>query len=211
MKKWERVVRQVLYQFYERNERFMNQRSIAEVCGLSLGSVHPVMKKLNQLGAVKKKPQGFRVVDVGRIIMYWANTRDLAEDFILKLDVGPPVEEIERNLPKSAILTAYSAFKSKFGGPVERYREVYVYSEVSEIKKRFGKGPRGLNSIVVLKPDEHLAKVSPEGVAPFGQVYVDLWQLGTPAKSFIDNLNTKMRLVEMGTLKGVIRRTRERA
>jgi hypothetical protein len=61
----------------------------------------------------------------------------------------------------------------------------------------------------VLKPDEHLTKLSKDGVAPIGQIYVDLWQLGGPAKIFVDELSSHMRLAEVEAIKGVIRRARE--
>jgi hypothetical protein len=211
VKKWERALRQILYLFYERNVRFMNQKAIAEVCGISLGTVNPLVKKLDGLGAVQRKPLGFRVSDVGRVLLYWANTRDLERDVVLRINTDLPVEKIEGDLPPGSLLTGYSAFRARFGGAPGGYREIHVYAAPPGIKRRFSQEPRGENSIVVLKPDEHLSKVSGEGIVPIGQMYVDLWQLGTPAKAFVDYLNSKMRLIEIGTLKGIIRRTREKA
>jgi hypothetical protein len=189
----------------------MNQKAIAGACRVSLGSVNPIMKKLDQLGAIEKKPLGFRVSDVRRVILYWANTRDLAQDITLRVNTGLPVEEIERNLPRDSILTAYSAFKTRFG-KAGSYHEIYVYGDATEIGRKFSRRePVGVNTVIVLEPDAHLSTLSEGGIVPIGQMYVDLWQLGTPAKSFVDHLNAKLRSIEMGTLKAVIRRTRERA
>ncbi len=209
MKRWERVLRQILYLFYEENIRFMNQKSVAESCGVSLGTVNPVMQKLDRIGAIEKKPLGFRVIDVGRILLFWANNRDLDEDVVSRISTSTTIDKIEKNVPAGSLLTAYSAFKIKFGETVERYREVHVYGDAVEIKKKF-EAHHGTNTIVVLKQDEHLSKISGKGVVPVGQVYVDLWQLGVPAKTFVDYLNAKLKVIEMGTLKGVIHRTRER-
>jgi DNA-binding Lrp family transcriptional regulator len=211
VKKWERVLRQILYLFYEENARFMKQKAIAETCGVSLGSVNPVMKKLDRLGAIEKKPLGFRVSDVGRIILYWANIRDLAQDITLRVNTGMPTEKIEETLPRDSILTAYSAFRKRFGKVIENHHEVHVYANAADIKRKFGEGAGARNTIVVLKPDTHLSSLSEGGLVPIGQMYVDLWQLGTPAKVFIDYLNTRMKLIEMGTLKRLIRKVREGA
>lgn len=54
MKKGERVLREILHRFYERNERFMSQKALAEACGVSLGTVNPLVRKLAQLGAIEK-------------------------------------------------------------------------------------------------------------------------------------------------------------
>jgi hypothetical protein len=210
VKKWERALRHILHLFYEQDVRFMNQKAIADACDLSLGSVNPVIKRLHQLGAIEKKPLGFRVTDVGRIVLYWANSRNLAQDITLKISTNLPTREIEKELPRGAVLTAYSAFRVRFEESIGGYKEVHVYADAAQIKRRFGTTPAGTNTIVVMKPDEHLSKVSENEIAPMGQIYADLWQLGTPAKAFVDYLNAKMRVVEMGTLKGIIHRTRER-
>ncbi len=209
MKKGERVLRQILYLFYERNERFMSQKALAEACGISLGTVNPIMSRIDQLGAIEKKPLGFRVSDATRILMYWANHRNLQGDILYTGSTAHPLEEIEGDLPHGSILTAYSGFRARFEAPAE-YHEVHVYADPSEIKKMFPKTRGYRNNIIVLRPDEHLSRVSKDGIAPLGQIYADLWQLGEPAKIFVDRLGAQMRLMEVGTLKGIIERTRER-
>lgn len=210
MKKGERVLRQILYLFYERNERFMSQKAIAEACEISLGTVNPIINRIDQLGAIEKKPLGFRISDASRILMYWANYRNLRGDVIYTASTNLPPEEIEGDLPRGSILTAYSGFRTKSGEVPAAYHEVYIYADPSEIKKRFPKTRGHRNNIVVLKPDEHLSQLSKDGIAPLGQIYVDLWQLGEPAKIFVDRLAAQIRLMEVGALKGIIERTRER-
>jgi hypothetical protein len=92
----------------------------------------------------------------------------------------------------------------------EPYSEIHVYADVADIRRKFEGKPGATNAIIVLKPDSHLSNLSKGGIVPIGQMYVDLWQLGTPAKTLIDYLNTKMKLIEMGTLREVIRRAKER-
>lgn len=211
MKKGERVLREILHRFYERNERFMSQKALAEVCELSLGTVNPVIRRLEQLGAIEKKPLGFRVSDVTRILLYWASKRNLVVDTIYSARAPTSAAEIEESLPRGSVLTAYSGFKAKFGETPADYQEVYVYADSAELKRRFPQTRGRFKNLIVLKPDDHLSKLAEGGVAPLAQIYVDLWQLGEPAKKFVDELGARMRSAEMGTLQGVIRRTRERS
>ncbi|MEM3402380.1 MAG: hypothetical protein QW179_05565 [Candidatus Hadarchaeales archaeon] len=208
MKKEERVIRQILYQYYELDTRFTNQKALAALCRVSLGTVHPVVDRLAKLGAVEKKPLGFRVIDPVRILLYWANTRNLHEDISGRVETSQNVAETEMNLQKSCVLTAYSALKRKIGSALKEYNEVYVYGSFTRIKNQFRNSPGNITTVIVLKPDDHLLEISRDGVAPLGQIYADLWQLGAPAKPWVEFLDKKMRLQEMATLRGIISRTK---
>jgi len=208
MKRNQLVLRQILYWVFEQNKRFMNQKAISEECEVSLGTVNPIIQRLERLGGVEKKPLGFTVSDVGRVLMYWANTRDLEADVIYRTSSHLSTREIEKSLPAGAILTAFSGFRAKLGsGPVE-FSDVHVYADAADVKHKFPPRRGRRDNIIVLKPDKHLSKLSKDGVAPMGQIYVDLWQLGAPAKIFVDALSSHMRLVEVEAIKGVIRRAR---
>lgn len=210
MKKGERVLRETLHRFYERNERFMSQKALADACGLSLGTVNPVVRKLGQLGAIEKKPLGFRVSDPMRILLYWANTRNLIDDVVYSTRAHLSAEELEVGVPRGTILTAYSGFKTRFGEAPVDYREVYVYASPANVRRKFPPARGYRRNLFVLKPDEHLERLSEGGAAPLAQIYVDLWQLGEPAKKFVDELEARLRLAEVGALREVIKKTRER-
>ncbi|MDI6642454.1 MAG: winged helix-turn-helix domain-containing protein [Candidatus Hodarchaeaceae archaeon] len=210
MKKGERVLREILYRFHERNERFMSQKALAEACGLSLGTVNPIVRRLEQLGAIEKKPLGFRVSDVTRILLYWASKRNLAKDIVYSTSTSLSAANIEKDLPQGSVMTAYSGFNARFGEVPIDYQEVYVYADPAELKRRFPRARGRLNNLIVLKPDEHLIRLSEGGIAPLAQIYVDLWQLGDPAKKLVDELGARMRAGEIGALQGIIKRTRER-
>lgn len=210
MKKGERVLREILYRFYELGERFMSQKALAESCKLSLGSVNPVVRRIEQLGTIEKKPLGFRITDVMRILLYWASKRNLARDIVYSASSTLSAAEIEEGLPRGSILTAYSGFKARFGEIPADYHEIYVYADPAEIERRFPKTRGRRRNLLVLKPDEHLSRLSRDGIAPLAQIYVDLWQLGEPAKIFVDALDARMRLTEVGALRGIIKRIRER-
>ncbi|MEW6592251.1 MAG: hypothetical protein AB1305_00970 [Candidatus Hadarchaeota archaeon] len=209
MKKNERVIRQVLYWVFEQNKRFMNQKAISAACRVSLGTVNPIINRLERLGAIEKKPLGFSVSDVGRILMYWGSTRDIDQDIVYTTSSHLPPREIEKNLPHGSILTAYSGFRAKVGSVPSEYRVVHVYADSADMRRRFPLRRGRPDNIVVLKPDEHLQKLSHGGAVPVGQLYVDLWQLGAPAKIFVDELSKRMKLTEVEAMKGIIKRARE--
>lgn len=208
MKKEERVLRQILYQYYELDTRFTNQKALAEICGISLGTVHPIVDRLTKLGAIEKKPLGFRITDPVRVLLYWANVRNLHGDISGKIETSLSTSRVEAELPSSSVMTAYSALKRKIGDIAREYKEVYTYGSITKIKQTLKEFPGHTTLVIVLKPDDHLLKISQDGVAPLGQIYVDLWQLGNPAKPYISFLEKKMKSQEMATLRGIITRTK---
>jgi len=193
MKKLDRVLREVLYQVYERGERFFKQKKLAKTCDLSLGTINPLIQKLARLGALERKPQGFRVVDVDRLLTYWSVTRDLRKDITYSTYLPMETSDMEDALPEGVIFTAYSGYARYFGNTPSNYSQVYVYADSKVIKKKFRARPEEKPNLFVLEPDSHLKKLSTENVAPLPQLYVDLWQLGRPAGRFIKELELKLR------------------
>jgi len=200
----------MLYRTYERGERFMSQKTLAHVCGLSLGTVNPLVSKLEQIGAIEKKPMGFRITDARRVLLYWANTRGLVKDIVYSANSHLPLKEIEVGMPKGAVLTAYSGYRVRFGNVPADYDAVYVYADPLTVKRRFPPEKGRRKNLFVLAFDPHLARLSKGGAAPLAQIYVDLWQLGAPAKRFIEALDEQLELVTVGTVQTMIRRLRER-
>lgn len=205
MRKSDRILREVLHRFFEQGERFFNQKGLAETCRLSLGTINPLIAKLEQLGAVERKPLGFRLLDVRRALLYWAIKRDLIEDITYSTFVPMQIRELEASLPHGTVLTAYSGFRAKFDLVPADYKEVFVYADKEEIKKLFKLTSRRKHNLFVLEPDEHLQRLSDEGVATLAQIYVDLWQLGVPASRFVEELDLKLRLTAVKALEKVVK------
>ena len=194
MRKIDRILRETLNRFYTKGERFFNQKGLAQTCGLSLGTINPVINRLEQLGAIERKPLGFRLIDPKRALLYWAVTRELTDDIIYTTFVPSTVGELESGLPRGAILTAYSGFRAKLGSTPADYGQVFVYADADGIKRAFKPTRREKRNLFVLAPDEHLTRMSEDGVAPLVQIYVDLWQLGAPASRFVEELERKLAL-----------------
>jgi len=191
-RKIDRILREILHRFYEQGERFSNQKGLSQSCELSLGTINPVIARLEQFGAIERKPLGFRLVDPKRALIYWAVTRDLAKDIVYNTFVATPVHELETQMPPSSILTTYSGFRARFNTTPADYDTVFVYANPDAIKRMFRPTQRKKSNLFVLMPDDHLKRLSEGGVAPLAQIYVDLWQLGALASRFVEEFDRKL-------------------
>jgi DNA-binding transcriptional MocR family regulator len=205
MRKIDRVLREILHRFYGGGERFFNQKGLAQICAISLGTINPLIARLEQLGAIERKPLGFRLVDPKRALLYWAVTRELPRDIAYTTLVPVTAEELEAELPRGTILTAYSGFRARFGKTPVDYDHVFVYADAGEIKRAFKPTQEEKQNLFALTPDEHLERLSERNVAPLVQIYVDLWQLGAPASRFVEELEREFAPAPTRALEKVAR------
>jgi hypothetical protein len=105
--------------------------------------------------------------------------------------VTTPLRELRQQLPRGAILTAYSGYIARLGSAPAEYGQVFIYADADEVGRAFKPTARERRNLFVLEPDEHLRSLSENGVAPLVQIYVDLWQLGSPASRFVEELDRK--------------------
>jgi hypothetical protein len=108
-----------------RGEAFMSQREVSKVCGVSIGLVNLLVSSMEGLGAVERRPMGFRVIDPKKMLQHWAARRNLKRDVVYSTFVPELVEDIEGSL-KECVFTAYSGCRFRFGLE-EDYSEVYLY------------------------------------------------------------------------------------
>jgi DNA-binding transcriptional regulator YhcF (GntR family) len=178
MKKINRILREILYRVYERNEPFMSQKSLAQACETSMDTVNRLVSKLNQFGSIEKKPLGFRVTDPKKVLLYWASTRNLVSDLVYSTYSPDSVSEIEAEMPPGTIFTCYSGYQRRFKDAPTYYEEVHVYADPDWVKRKFPEKDVERKNIFVLRADPHLKKVSKGNAAPLAQIYADLWQIG---------------------------------
>jgi len=162
-----------------------------------------VIARLEQFGAIERRPLGFRLIDPKRALLYWVVTRDLTNDIAYSTFVAAPVHELETQMPPDSILTAYSGFRARFGTTPADYDTVFVYANPEAIKRMFKPTQRKKRNLFVLVPDDHLKRLSEGGVAPLAQIYVDLWQLGALASRFVEELERKLAPTALRALKEV--------
>jgi hypothetical protein len=207
MKKVNRVLREILYRVYERNESFMSQKSLAQACGLSMDTVNRLVAKLNQFRAVEKKPLGFKVVDSKKVLSYWASTRNLARDIIYSTYSPDSVSKIEGELPQGSIFTAYSGYRIKFNETPIHYEEVFVYADPDEVRRKFPESGVERRNLFVLRQDPHLKRVGKDGAVTLAQLYVDLWQIGgATTDRFILELEKRLEPRSIEALKALARK-----
>ncbi|MBA7598584.1 hypothetical protein ES703_05602 [subsurface metagenome] len=207
VKKVDRVLREILYRVYERNESFMSQKSLAQTCGLSMDTANRLVAKLNQFRAIEKKPLGFRVVDPKKILSYWASTRNLASDVVYSTYSPDSVSKIESELPPGSIFTAYSGYRLKFKETPTHYEEIFVYADPDEVRRKFPESEVERRNLFVLRQDPHLGRVGKDGVATLAQLYIDLWQIGgATADRFILELEKRLEPRSIDALKMLARK-----
>jgi len=203
------VFREILYRVFELGESYMTQKSIAETCKVSLDTINKVVRTLNKFCGVEKKPMGFRVINVQKVLTYWACTRDLYKDVCFATYTSNPVKRVESEMPVGTIFTAFSGYARKVG-QTSSYTEVYVYGDPLEIERKFPKRETRKPNLIVLERDHHIERMSKDGVAPLAQIYVDLWQVGSQeAEKFLLDLENFLKLRREKTLKEIVRRMRE--
>lgn len=188
MRKIDRVPREILHRVNSRGDRFITQSSLAESCDLSPGTINPVITRLEWVGAVVRRPQGFRVVDEKKLLTYWSVKRDLPGDIEYSTYVPERPSELMSDLPNSVLYTGYSGYRRYMGEVPGRYVEVHAYGDAKKIEKLFPPR-RGENpNLFIFEPDDHLTGLSRRGVVPISQLQVDLWWLGKLGDRLLENL-----------------------
>ena len=188
MKKVEQVFREVLYQAIEKNNRTLTQSYLASALGISLSTVNLALKPLGKMNAIKIEKMNFNVIDIKKILYYWASKRNLEKDIVYKTRVEAPVKEIEKQMPNNIVFTAFSAYKFKFKDVPADYSEVYIYAD-EDIKKRFKENNKVPNLFILKKDNvEKYGKT-----ATMANLFVDLWNLNQwYAKDFLNALEAKI-------------------
>ena len=186
MKKLELVYDKILEEAIENKSYKLTQKALSKELKISLSTVNHALKPLKNMGAIKINLKNFEIINIKKILYYWASIRNIGKDIIYKTRVDKSVKGIEQNMPNSVIFTAYSAYKFKFKDTPADYSEVYVYGNLEDIKKRF-KEVKGIPNLFVLKKDINKLTLA--------NLFVDLWNLKEwYARDFLQTLENKLKL-----------------
>ena len=199
MKKQEIVYREVACGYLEGRRKF-TQLDLAKSLGVSLSTVNSAISGLEEINAVKVGRRSFSVIEMERLLLYWATKRKLSNDIVYQTRVDEPAREIEASQPDDIAFTCYTAYRLLFREAPADYSEVYVYAgrdSLEEIKRRFERrgGPPNL---IVLKADPLLeymieGKRLKHSAVCGAQLFVDLWNLKAwYAKDFTDALSKRL-------------------
>ncbi len=187
MKKIEHVYREVLYEAIEKKNKTLTQSYLSKALDISLSTVNHSLKPLKRMQAILIKKRGFDVIDVKKILYYWASIRNVEKDIMYKTRVEKSVKEIESEMPADVVYAAYSAYKFRFKDVPADYSEVYVYSaNIEEIQKRFPKNNKVPN-LFVLKKDKNMKNMT------LALIFVELWNLKEwYAKDFLKAMEARL-------------------
>jgi len=194
MKRVERVYCELLEKIIQDHINKTTQKQLSKDCAVSIGTVNYALKPLSQMGIIEKKQRSFKIINPKKLLLYWASKRNLTNEIIYAAFSKENTRKIELMMPP-CIFTAYSGYKHKFNDAPADYGEIYAYSDLVLVKKRFPLVKSNLNNIFILKKDSYIEKRSEDGVAPVSLIYADLWNLNTwYANEFLKALEKKMRL-----------------
>ena len=151
MKKLEMVYRELLYQAIERKRKVLTQAGLSRDLHVSLSTVNAAVNALEKMGAVDIKPRALHIIDIKKILYYWASIRNLQREIVYSTRVEKPVKEIEKSMSNEVVFAAYTAYKLLFKDVPADYSEVYVYGDdVAALKGRFP-SVKGVHNLFVLK------------------------------------------------------------
>jgi len=195
MMKLQRIYRELLLNSLNKVSH-VHQEDIAEKCKVSLGLVNKTVKKLTEAKAAEATRQGVRVLSPARILNLWAAERNLDKDIwqAFRLD---RVGEAERDLPKSTLLTAFSAWYETSDRKPAEYDRTYFYVTNKENfnqwldfrKQKTRKVNPNLFALFV--EDNHLIQTSRKGTVCVPQIYVDIYSINGPeAAPYLRDITT---------------------
>lgn len=166
------------------------QKKLASKLRFSTSTVFAAISPLRAIGAIGVTGRNFRILDMEKILLYWATHRNLSRDIIYSTRMEAPVMEIEGLADNKTIYAGYSAARFLLGSSPSEYAKVYLYSDSpSDLKKRFPANP-GNPNIFILKADPYLSAYG--GTTPVSQTYVDIWNMGDwYAKEFLEAIKRK--------------------
>lgn len=190
MQKKELIYRELLYSALERKRYIFTQLELARKFRISLSTVHNALLPLKAMGAVEVKLRSFHLIDPQKVLYYWASLRNLSREIAYQTRVDKPVKEIEKEMPAGIVFGIYSAYKFRFKDVPADYSEVYVYGDITEIKKRFPKNDLPPNLFILFK-DEFLESYGK--TTPLAQTFVDLWNCKEwYSREFLNALKKRM-------------------
>ncbi len=196
MKKIEQIYNEILWQALEQKTRKFTQLGLARTLSVSLSTINYALNPLREMGALEVKKRYFVILDVERILYYWASRRNLSKDIIYQTRVEKPVRVIETEMPAGVIFGAYSAYKYRFHDVPADYSEVYVYADgegLREIQQRFPPNNKTPNLFVLLK---NARMVYYGNFTPLAQTFTDLWNIKEwYASDFLTMLKKKIAVV----------------
>lgn len=174
MRKNEIIWREILEK--AKKSPVFEQKKLAQKYGFSTSTVFAALAPLRRLGAITVTGRNFRVVNLEKILLFWATHRNLEKDIIYQTYVDLPPSEIEGLVDNQTIFACYSAAKMLLGVSPSDYDKIYVYHpQFQKLTQRFPKNNHQQPNLFIIKSDPSISKYGK--TTPVSQTFVDLWNL----------------------------------
>lgn len=194
MQKIETIWHNLLWEALEKGEFRHTQKSLSEHFGCSLSTVNLAVQSLARVGGIKVSGKFFTVINLKKILYYWATHRNLDRDVIYKTYVDEPISEIEGRIPDGAIFACYTGAKEILKEAPSDYSKVYFYfneNDLDTVKNRFPFEKSENPNLFVLKTSFRQRDYGQISTLP--QTFVDIWNLSDwYAKDFLEALERRI-------------------
>jgi len=194
LKKTERVYREIVLNSLGGRDTVL-QRDLASRCGVSIGLVNKVVRKLELARSLEATPRGVRILSPARVLNLWAAQRLISQDIVDSFRFDP-ISKLATELMPSFIVTGCHAWSILQRSRPAEYSDIYFYTgarrEYSSWRARRRIRKTNPNVFALKHDDPHLLQTSSKGLAPVPQIYVDIYSAGGPwAAPFLKDIAEK--------------------
>jgi len=163
----------------------IEQKSVSKATSVSLGMTNRVVRKLEEASAVQAGHRGLRVLAPGRILNLWAAERRFRNEIWRAFRIDD-LEEVERSLPPSVVLTGFPAWVRLAQRRPAEYTRIHFYvTDKSAFDSWAGFREHRIrktnpNIFALSVDDPHLISTSSRGLVCVPQIYVDIYAANGP-------------------------------
>lgn len=157
-------------------DKKFSQRELSNICDCSVSYVNKVVKKLKKKNFIHNPFKNrIALLDFQGLLLYWAFTRDLEDEKIIRIKTDHSVEELEKVVKRTfkdyapALFTAAKEFGVKY--VVHEVVSVYIGEKELEKLDKIKKGNK--TELFVIVCNNH------NGISTPAQIFVDLVSLNT--------------------------------
>lgn len=194
MQKIETIWHGLIWETLEKREFRHTQKALSDKYGYSLSTVNLAVQSLAKIGGVRLSGRFFTVLDVKKILYYWATHRNFRKDIIYETYIDEPISEIEGMVPNGAIFACYTSARQILKEAPSDYSKVYFYfneGDLGVVKSRFPFKKTENPNVIALKESSWQKNYGQ--IASLHQTFVDLWNLSDwYAKDFLVGLERKI-------------------
>jgi hypothetical protein len=182
MKNSEIIIRELLYSSIEERVLNFQQKQLSSKFNLAIGTIHNILKPLRNINAIEVGGRGFKIINVKKLLYYWACHRSFEKDVMKKYQIDTGVKYRSAICPSSVIIGGYEHLASSLGYSPADYDVAIWYimdtKEIPEIESRLSplnpdaKPKNQYYNTFILQADSNLFRYK---TIPIAQSFVDIF------------------------------------